>query len=135
MFLTPSDRGLIRIKAPASGGVFFIVLQKVMGWTHEAGQQHCGSSPITSDRSVEARLSNGLRSVGCSVHLQLGSATPPSAANPSEDAAAQRDRSLGDDAQERLAAIQPACAVTISLGQTDLTVAADMGPCPEQLLM
>ena len=39
-------------------------------------------------------------------HLQ-----DPSAANPSADAAAQRDRSLGDDAENWLAAMQPACAL------------------------
>ena len=51
------------------------------------------------------------------------------------NAAAQRDQSLGDDAENRLAAMQPALAVKISLGQTDPAVAADMVPRPEQRLM
>ena len=52
---------------------------------------------------------------GCRAHLQLGSAPSTSAANPSADAQAQRDRSLGDDAQDGLAALQPACAVKLAL--------------------
>tara|TARA_B100000085_G_scaffold256937_1_gene257851 strand:- start:171 stop:524 length:354 start_codon:yes stop_codon:yes gene_type:complete len=55
--------------------------------------------------------------------------------SPQANAAAQRDRSLGDDAENRLATMQLALAVTISLGQTDPAVAADMGPRPEQRLM
>ena len=45
----------------------------------------------------------------------MGAIQATSAANPSADAQAQRDRSLGDDAQDGLAALQPACAVKLAL--------------------
>ena len=65
--------------------------------------------------SVQARLSNGPCAVGRGAYLQMGAAVSTSAANPSADVQAQRDRSLGDDAQDGLAAMQPACAVKLAL--------------------
>ena len=69
-----------------------------------------GECRSAEDRSVQARREDRSYGMGRGAHLPMGAATHQ-CRNPSADAAAQRDRSLGDDAQNRLAEMLPACPV------------------------
>ena len=62
--------------------------------------------------AVQARLSHRPCPVGCGEHLPLDSASASGAPDPAEDAAAQRNRNLELDAQNRLAALFTTRALT-----------------------
>ena len=52
--------------------------------------------------------------LGCGQHLSLDAATSPGAANPQANASAQRHRGVGQDAQNRLAAVLTTSALTLA---------------------
>ena len=82
-----------------------------------------GSAAFTGSEVKTTNATNALRTLDLR-NCSLISSTIDYGAVPSEH-----------NAQDGLAAMQSACAVKISLGQTDPAVAADMGPRPEQRLM
>jgi len=50
--------------------------------------------------------------MGSGAHLRLGATTAASADDRAADAPAQRHRGLGNDAEDGLEALHPACALT-----------------------
>ena len=63
------------------------------------------------DRSIQARLSDRSCGVGGCTDLSMGAPQATRADDAQTDAAAQRDRGMGDDDQNGMGPVQTSCAV------------------------
>ena len=70
-----------------------------------------GQCRTTAAGAVQARHAFSSGAVGISENLWLETAPPPGASVATTNAATKRRRSLGDDAQNRLATLLTACAL------------------------